>query len=366
MEATHNRITFIDAARCYAVFLALFSHALAANDFFVKTEIDVIYIKQFTRMATPMFVLMFGFMVEFIYTKRTELNNIGTVSKRLYIRSLQCYVAFALTSFCALLGEFISLEEFLGSLIFQSNSRFGNILRAYSVMLIITPTIIRIRLAYGVKQLYLILIALLVFHFYLPSLQSIEFGIIGKPLNILFGIGNRLGGPSVIGALIFYISGIIVASGLRPSGSDAGFGEFYKTVALLSLVLFAAGLVFIPDTPKDAWIHFADFTYRKHNALGYFIIGTLCSLAVISLFCFLIGNKEVSKIFVYIIPVGTSSLIAYTAGNVVLNLFGSYIQHTNILLFIPGFFLAVILITNNVHKIPYYDNFRRLMNLEYK
>lgn len=359
-----SRLVFIDIARCYAVILALLSHTLLAVGFFEVLGPDSVYIKQFTRMATPMFVFMFGFMVELVYVRKWEGNQSAIVS-RLFIRSFQCYVAFALTSMCAFLGGLKSLEGFLASLVFLSDSRFGNILRVYSVMLIVTPALIKLRLACGVKSLYLILIAALFLHSSIHELQHLDFHYAGKPMNIFFGIGNVLGGPSVAGAFTFYISGMIVAAGLRSSSPSIGLAGLYKSVAFLLLVLIILGWALIPDQPKEAWIYFADFTYRKHNSPGYFIIGTICSLLVIAFFGFLVGNKKIPKALLYIIPVGTSSLISYTAGNMLLNLSGTYIENINLVLFIFFFFLTVILITRNIHKAPYYSKIQAVMNFEY-
>lgn len=364
MPISSNRLTFIDAARCYAVFLALLSHALLTIGIYRKLGADIFHIFQFTRMATPMFVFMFGFMIELVYVRRAEKNNQSVVS-RLFVRSFQCYVAYALTSLCALLGGFKSLEGFVTSLIFLSDSRFGNILRIYSVMLILSPIIIKLRRIYGVKILYFFLIALLTLHSQIHEVQSFDFGAFGKPLNILFGIGNSLGGPSVAGAFIFYISGMIVAASLRSSRTNLSLVSFYKSVAFLLLIMGLIGWVMVSDTPVQAWKHFSDFTYRKHNAPGYFIIGTICSLIVIALFSVVFRQGKISKYFSYIMPIGTSSLISYTVGNVILNLFGMYIKGMNLVIFIPCFFGAVILITRNIQKLPFHEQVLAIMNFEY-
>lgn len=63
-------------------------------------------LKQFTRSATPIFVFMFGFMVEFVYTRRARNLGVSAVRRRIYVRSFQCYVAYALVSFSAYLGDY--------------------------------------------------------------------------------------------------------------------------------------------------------------------------------------------------------------------------------------------------------------------
>ena len=62
MTPTHSRLVFIDFARSYGVFLALLSHALIATGAYEQLAGgDATIIRSVTRMATPMFVFMFGF-----------------------------------------------------------------------------------------------------------------------------------------------------------------------------------------------------------------------------------------------------------------------------------------------------------------
>ncbi len=364
MEKSPTRLTFIDVARTYAIVLALFAHALATAGAFDKLGADGIYIKQFIRMATPMFVFMFGFMVEFIYATRARNGGVKQVSRRIYVRSFQCFVAYVLTSICAWLGGYKSLESVVSSIMFLSDSRFGNILRAYSVMLLVTPFIIKLRLKVGVKLLYFALVILLIFHAFISHLQTIDFGILNHPMNILFGIGIHQGGPSVIGAFIFYLAGMIVAAEVGRGNLNPK--EFYKSIASLFVAMSVAGAFMIQDNLYDTWRFFSDLTYRKLNDPGYYIIGTCCSLLAIAICCALIGNRKLIKPVSFILPIGTSSLISYTAGNMLLNLFGQYSQRVDLIIFLVVFFTVVVLITRNITSIPFYNKAFTFMNLEYR
>lgn len=364
MEKSPNRLTFIDVARTYAIILALLAHALITTGAIDKLGADSIYIKQFIRMATPMFVFMFGFMVEFIYVKRASNCGVKQISRRLYVRSFQCFVAYVLTSMCAWLGGYKSLESVVNSIIFLSEARFGNILRAYCVMLLVTPFIIKLRLKIGVKLLYFALVLLLILHAFISHLQTIDFGILNHPMNILFGIGIHQGGPSVIGAFIFYLAGMIVAAGV--GRGDLNPKEFYKSIASLFVVMLVAGAFLIQDNLYDTWRFFSNATYRKLNDPGYYIIGTCCSLLAIAVCYALIGNRKLIKPLSFILPIGTSSLISYTVGNMLLNLFGQYSQRVELIVFLVVFFSAVVLITRNITSMPFYNKAFTLMNLEYR
>jgi len=101
---SRTRIRFIDVARTYAIVLALLSHALLATGFSANRGFAPLLVKQITRTATPMFVFMFGFMVEYVYVPRARAAAVLSLRRRLLVRAFQCYVGYALASLTAWLG----------------------------------------------------------------------------------------------------------------------------------------------------------------------------------------------------------------------------------------------------------------------
>ena len=362
-----TRLAFIDIARTFAVFFALFSHAIGTAGFIHQLDSDALILAKITKFATPLFVFMFGFMVEFVYVRKAERAGIGSIYNRILIRSFQCYVAYVLTSFCAYLGDYKSIEGFFASLLFFSDSRFGNILRTYSVMLLLTPFIINLRIRFGVKFLFFSFISLIISYTFISELKLIEFGIFNNHFNIFLGIGPVENGPSVYGALSFYLAGMIMASSLSQdeTGITNKISCFYVTSFLLAAILLILGALLIKENANEAWELFTNYSYRKYNAAGYYIIGTLGGVSIMFLFYFLIGAKTPFKSIALILPVGTSSLISYTAGNVILNLLGEKVKDMNLIVFILLFFLAITLISRYIHKMPFYIFFTHLMNFKY-
>lgn len=366
-KITHKRLTFIDVVRAYAIFLALLAHTFAATGFFKQLGSDALLIKQFTRMATPLFVFIFGFMIEFVYVRRAQHIGLPTIYNRIFIRSFQCYIAYALTSFSAVLGGYKSIEGFLSSLLFFSNSRFGNILRTYSVMLLFVPFIIKLRLKFGVKFIFFSLILLITSYSFIDEFQSIDFGFFNHQFNILFGVGLHKGGPSVYGALSFCFAGMFMASSLSRDEieNDNSLSNFYFASLVLLITLLFLGNAFIKEDIIEAWKLFSGFTYRKNNAPAYYIIGTFGSVLTITLFCFLIGYRTLPKPIKFILPIGTSSLISYTAGNIILNLLSVRANSMNLFVFVILFFFAIILIVRHINIFPYFNFFSDLMNFKY-
>ncbi len=118
-------------------------------------------------------------------------------------RSLICYAAFALTALSALVGGSLSLQEFGSSLVFLENLRFGNILRSFSVLMLITPIIIGIRIRMSTWYILASTVGLYFSYAWLGAFKSLDAGLLNVPLNIFLGIGPVRSGPSVLGALSF-------------------------------------------------------------------------------------------------------------------------------------------------------------------
>lgn len=302
-------------------------------------------------MATPLFVFMFGFMVEFNYARQQYQNEYRSLFQRLLVRSFQCYAAYAITSLCAVFGGYHSLNDFFASLLFFSNSRFGNILRVYSLILLITPLILSLRKNLGVKFPYITLTLLIISYAFIDRFYMLDFGAFNSQANILFGVGPIRGGPSVYGALSFFLAGMIMASSISlnrdrgKNGPIQRFYNFYFIAIVLSLTCIGLGWALINESLLEAHSRFSWGSYRRHNDPAYYIIGILTSVSIITLLCFFIRSRAVTQLEDFILTLGTSPLISYTAGNAILNLFGPHIEAAYLAYSLPSFFLGVILIT---------------------
>ena len=325
MRLNLSRLHFIDFARTFAVVLALLAHSLNNTKVFDRMGADSLYIKEFTRTATPIFVFMFGFIIEFVYTTRARASGVASIQRRLRVRSFQCYFGYCLTSFCALLGGQQSLYKFAASLtFFFGNSRFGNILRVYAVIMLFTPLLVRLRLRYGVRFVVFCLASVLLSFPFVIQLKGVDFGVFNNPLNVLFGVGRGRFGPSVWHSMSFVLSGMLLASSLtgRAKTLRNAFSRFYLIALGLVSICVVAWFPLVHDGPAEAWVKFADFTYRGSNVPGYYLIGIVTSVFWITLFSVLIGTRELSRPVKFFLPLGLSSLFSYTTGNVLLNLSG--------------------------------------------
>jgi hypothetical protein len=365
MSVSQPRLHFIDFARTWAVALALLSHSLEATGVIDRLGEDSVFVKQITRTATPMFVFMFGFMIEFVYATRARASGVESIERRLRVRSFQCYFGYCLTSLCSLLGGYTSPYKFAASLVFFGNSRFGNILRVYAVIMLFTPLLVRLRLRYGVRFVVWSLAGVLATFPLILALKAVDFGPLDNPLNVLLGVGPARGGPSVWHSLAFVLSGMLLASSLTAGAATlrSAFSRFYLVAAGVVAACAAAWVPLVQDAPSDAWVKFADFTYRGNNMPGYYLIGIVTSVGSITLFSLLIGTRAPSRPVQLFLPLGLSSLLSYTTGNVLLNLTSSAAARVEPALYIGLLFVAVLLVTRYIERVPYYEVANELMHL---
>jgi hypothetical protein len=362
-----SRLHFIDFARTFAVVLALLSHSLANTKVLDRVGPDFLYITQFIRTATPIFVFMFGFMIEFVYATRARASGMASIQRRLRVRSFQCYFGYCLTSFCTLLGGHQSLYKFAASLAFFGNSRFGNILRVYAVIMLFTPLLVRLRLRYGVRFVVFCLAGVLLSFPFVIQLKGVDFGVFNNPLNLLFGVGLGREGPSVWHSVSFVLSGMLLASSLtgRAETLRNAFSRFYLIALGLVSICAVAWFPLVHDSPAEAWVKFADFTYRGSNMPGYYLIGIVTSVFWITLFSLLIGTRELSRPVKFFLPLGLSSLFSYTTGNMLLNLSGYVATRVNPTLYTAVFFVSVLIITKYIDRMPSYEYANELMHLRF-
>jgi hypothetical protein len=316
-------LNFIDVARSWAVGLALFAHGVTTFGGLASLGSTSPFVQLLVRTATPTFVFMFGIMLELVYARRARDRGMREVSRRLLLRSAQCYVGYQLTVAAAVLGGWLTSAEGAEALLFLGKSRFGNILRFYSVAMLLAIPILHLRLRHGARVYGLLLVAIWLGSIALRFADPIDAGSLSAPIGILFGVGEMRVGPSVWHGMTFALSGMLIGTGLegfqRP---EFRLRDFYRYSAVVSAVCLAivAGLV-ATSSLFDVAKSFAYFTYRAQNHIGYYAIGLIASTATLVLLSVAIPLRRPLPAWTRVpLALGRSSLLSFTAGNVVLNL----------------------------------------------
>ncbi|NOK60154.1 MAG: hypothetical protein GFH27_549291n347 [Chloroflexi bacterium AL-W] len=325
-----KRLNFVDVARSFAIFLAIFSHAMIDFGGWDLLSSDQVLIRVISRSATPLFIFMFGMMLELVYFKRYEQQGLQPITQRLVKRSLQCFIGYQLTVLAGLIGGSLTPMHAAGAALFLADAHFGNILRFYSIALLLAIPLLMFRQRYKSLGMIGLLGGIWITYPILTALNIRDLSMFSGLGGVLFGIVGNHHGPSVLYGFTFLIVGMLVASSLA-NWREQGLGAFYQTATMVLGLCGAiiVGLVVSSSASEVAQNFVTMEAYRAQNHPGYYAIGLFLCMCILILLSLLVplhhslpGWSAVPMEF------GRSSLTAYTLGNVVLNLTPAFVVGT--------------------------------------
>ncbi len=317
-----QRLSFIDVARSLAIVLALFSHAMATFGGLSALGRHSGLASLAIRFATPMFVFMFGIMLELVYARRARLNGIPTVARKLVLRSAQCYLGYQVTVLAGMTGGHLAPDAAARALLFLDNARFGNILRFYSIALLLAVPLIAIRLRVGPRVYVALLGCIWLLDGPARDLERLlpESG--ARLAGILVGSGVPIG-PSVWHGMTFVLAGMLIGTSLSGWRSPAFCLRRFDLAcaAVFGASALVVGWLIMGSSPLHVLKSFANFTYRVQNHAGYYAMGLMgCIMILVALSRVIPLDRELADWTEVPLSLGTSSLTSYTVGNVLLNL----------------------------------------------
>ena len=315
-----NRLNFIDVARAYAIGLALFAHSISTLSGWSFEGAG--FVLAITRTATPLFIFIFGMMLEVVYVRRVQRGGIRPSSQRLLMRAGQCYVGYALTVCAGIMGGYLTAREGALALVFLESAHFSNILRLYAVALALAPALLLLRLRYGRRLLVGLLVTVWILDFaLLDHYDGVALGSLTPWFGILLGTGSFLGGPSVFHGLTFVLAGQLVASGLT-DWREKGLGRFYRygSIVLVAAITVAGCLAFSQGVlgVLRGFIQYSVF--RAHNHIGYYAVGLIACLVTTFVLSVIIPKATLPAWSGIPLKFGQASLFSFSLGNVLLNL----------------------------------------------
>ena len=321
--STGKRLYFIDVARAIAIVLAMLSHFMIAFDGWQGVGNSEYILKPLTRTATPLFIILFGMMLELVYVRRAKRKNgFRSVARRLTIRSFQCYLGYAATAVAGYLGGILTAEDTFNTLIFTRNAYFGNILRFYFFALLAAVPLLLIRMRLGTRSILFMLVGIWIVHYGTLPFHSTDLDSYSKLAGIIFGVVGAPEGPSVAHGFTFVGVGMLLSRGLM-NWKSTGLSHFYRRCATVCLICLAIVAVLVYHTsPLDVGTNFTRYTaYRLHNHPGYYAIGTVGSISILILTSLVVpAHRSISQWGKLPLTLGTSSLMSYTLANVFINL----------------------------------------------
>jgi hypothetical protein len=317
MSSSSKRIYFVDFARSFAIMLALTDHSM--NDFHIWEKYAMqtfTVLKVLTTSATPTFILLFGMMLEIIYLGKLRRSGIRQTASGLVNRSFQCYIGYFLTSVAGVIGGLQDLKGAFAEVIFFGNNHFGNILKIYTILLIVAIPLVWFRNKYGIKWTVALGLAPWLLYPFIKMIPHIH-GNVDIFTSHMFGFGDQ-GGPSIMFSLTIVTVGMLAANFI----SFERKSDFQKkTGVVIGLFALAAVAVFMMVPKETIHLRYTTNDYRDSNHPIYFIFSTTLGLtvALISSFIIPIGSY-ISKPTHTFLAFGRSSLTAFTVCNIFLNL----------------------------------------------
>ena len=318
-----ERVYFVDFARSYAIFLALLDHSL--NDFNIWANYpfeQYAIIKLFTSSATPTFLFLFGMMLELVYFKRLRENGLSSIRPQLIKRSLQCYLGFMLTSLAGLIGGYLTLKGLVGSSFFVVNNHYGNILKIYSVLIILAMPLLLFRTKYGIWPIVILCCSYWIIYPITSQIQ-ISNGNINNFTSSMFGIGNS-GGPSVLHSLSIVTIGMLSANFIDFKNK----WKFPRMNFILLMILVLGISIYLMFIPWDEFVEkYFSNEFRNSNHPLYYLLSLSLAIILVLFFSTLIPLGIRLKPWTrYLLVFGRNSLSAFTIGNIILNLIHTRIK----------------------------------------
>lgn len=318
---------------------ALLSHVLGYfYTWGTLAEQPQLYLRLFTRGATPGLLILFGFMLEFVYVKYAQRRGFGFSVKRMFYRALLCYLAAASIAAAGMLGGHTTVKELVGNLLGISTALNANIFRLYSCILLAVMPVIALRLRFGVGSLLVVIAGI-----WLVDVTVLQF--LGNPFSgalenlsftgkFLFGLDDSWG-PSIFHGLTAVLFGMIL-------------GNFFSTRSGASIIylggLTGAALVILGTEVLTAgWNEFlagvANYeAYRGHNSIIYYAYGAVH--AVVLMFLARVINSLLSEaVRKPVTYLGSRTFLFFLFGNLILSAIPRGYVNTNFWVGIGGFVL---------------------------
>lgn len=332
------RIMGLDITRSLAIFLAMSSHIYADVGLgtYMPSSIST-PILVMLQVSTPIFVVLFGTMLEIVYFPRVQSGKFQDVAARLFLRAIQCWLLYAISIFTLfIVDDGYSLAFSISCLLFMGNSPYTEILKFYAIALAIAPLLLWMRARMGLAPLIAVAIAYQAAWPILHALPDAR-NDLGVPLQaarfikFVTGFGSpSLAGPSILHGLTLIIAGqtlgrVIAGNQKSKIGGDAlAFNPltFGRRISMLLVLSFGITATIISILPEEVFSGLADMSLRMNSHVLYFTIGTSFAVLASLVFIFIADVKEVASREFWRISAffGRTSLFTFSWGNILLYL----------------------------------------------
>lgn len=343
-----RKILGLDIARTIAIALAMLNHSFIATnvwkDFFEpKPQIAFV-----VRLATPMFIILFGALLEVVYRNRERRDGLQSVTARLFERALLCWLLYALTLIPLLWTGRTSVTSAVFGALLAGKIPLSDILRYYTILFFLAPLLLFARNRWGLLPLLAASTAFLLLHPVLVLLPApppdFAHYAPARLADLLLGLGDAVAGPSVLHSLFFVAVGMLIGWLLgedRSPDVSVREGVTRRFLLLGASLSFGAFATFFMGPEEVTTETAAGMVLRNANHPFYFFCGALGTTVIVALCRFVRADGPGLR---YATFLGRRSLFTFAAGNAFLILvtqdYGAAIPHR--LLLSGLFFLTVV------------------------
>lgn len=333
----NHRIIGIDIARAVAILLVTWKHSMASFGARGQLEGWSNYsLEILMQLATPIFLVLFGAMLELVYRPRFEKGLVQDTTRRLKKRALQCYgyYCLAIIVFFTMMGTYSAMSlpfVFTGFI----SVPYSHLLAFYTAALLLAPALIHARIRYGLAPLVGVAVLVHLLHPILrqlpPAPEVFDRDYLQHMSGFLYGRGVDFIGPSLLHGLSLVCFGMLFGHGLHRRGSPRPEGRLSVRVsvcvALAASLMIGVYMVLAPSQISlDGLI---DAALRVDSHPVYFSIGILGTLALTWLCIYVYDVKGIAmgrsiqlfgrrSLFAF----GIGNILAYIAPPSLTNLFG--------------------------------------------
>ena len=339
--AKQPRISGVDICRSLAIALAMLSHVLI--NFSIGWEGPSLGWSRFAmQMAPPIFIVLFGSMLEIAYVRKVAKGDSTKVFRRLMLRAGQCYVLYCISILALVAAGHYSLLYGFRCMLLMGVTPFTDILKFYTLALFLAPLVIALRVRFG---LWSMLFGAITIQALYPAIQLIRLeepasdkDYAGPFVAYLYGGSYAdVGGPSVLQGMTFVFAGVIVGRCIKGILSDEvrQRRKSWGWLAMLFIPAAAACMFFWTDT-QSVLANVASLTYRNDNHPFYFALGTISTIIAVLASVYLFDKLRIRALD-GVLFFGATSLFTFSFGNMLLYLQPWGMQETQSLALAAGF-----------------------------
>jgi hypothetical protein len=313
-----NRIVFIDAARALAIWFAIITHYFNAFRIFRTMANRGQAIRFFTRAGTPMLLVIFGILIEFIYYNNMGKGNDKVIRNRFLSRSLVVYLSILFSVLIIVPNGPVTTREGINALLFINNISFNFVLKFWVIGLLLAFPLLKLRQKHGLQSLAILAIIL---WFASPMLKFVPWPIQGTPISFLtqFFFGSPKSYFSLYHGYSFVVAGAFIGHALLKSRKESSLTPFYRTIAkqfiLVGIILVT---ILFNSSIEEMYIGFTSW-YRPVHHIGYYAIGLAEVLIWLTVLRFIFPFKtKYNKFLELLLLFGRQSLFSYVLANILL------------------------------------------------